>query len=298
MLRRAWNTESRSWRAAAVCLGLALFHLTPIPALADLDRASQAETVNRALQQGDHERALEALQPLVEAGDEQAIKFDRFIRAFVELLKQREAQKKAEGPIDLRDFDGRYEPMVPGPQQRRFALGQEAYEREDYETAFREWLPLADGGYAEAQYEIADLFRFGKGVETDSANAESYYLKAARQGYAPAQLALAMIDNSFFFTKDEDVQRNNFSWAHRAAVNGSANAYILLSFAYCTGRGTDRNPVLADVWSYMAYPSEEDLYRDTCNKGIKYFKSYFMAIRERAEAMSDAYDIRIVPREE
>ena len=273
--------------------------LVAITALCAADQATaDIEFLERAWKEGDFETVLKKLQPLVDAGNVEAVKAAELARSMLQLQERVLAYRNAEGPIDLRDFDERYEPMVPGPQQRRFALGQEAYEREDYETAFREWLPLANGGYAEAQYEIADLFRFGKGVEADSANAESYYLKAAQQGYAPAQLALAMLDNSFFFTKDEDVQRNSFSWAHRAAVNGSANAYILLSFAYCNGRGTDRNPVLADVWSYMAYPSEEELFREKCSKGTKYFKSYFMAIRERAEAMSDAYDIRIVPREE
>ena len=295
MLRRAWNTESRSWRAAAVCLGLALFHLTPIPALADLDRASQAETVNRALQQGDHERALEALQPLVEAGDEQAIKFDRFIRAFVELLKQREAQKKAEGPVDLRDYDRRYKADRTEEQEARFQQAQTALAAKDYKTAMEIWSALAKLGDAQSQDNLADSYSIGRGVTKNKETAQKYYLMAAEQGYAPAQESLSRLHDFMMQLEDETVRRRSFVWTYRAAVQGNVMAYARVSLAYCYGYGIDRNPVMADVWQYLTYASRDYLVDRTCRRYIKYPASYVAAIEERAIALSKAYDIPIYP---
>ena len=65
--------------------------------------------------------------------------------------------------------------------------GYDAYERGDYAAAFREWLPLAEAGGAEAQFNIAVMFQKGRGVPTDSAEAVRWYRRAAWQGHADAQ---------------------------------------------------------------------------------------------------------------
>ena len=268
--------------------------LVAVTVLCAADQAkADTESLERAWKEGDFETVLKKLQPLVDAGNVEAIKAAEFAKFMLELQERVLAYRNAEGPIDLRDFDGRYEPMVPGPQQRRFALGQEAYERDDYETAFREWLPLADGGYAEAQHQIAFLFELGKGTEKDAAKAEAYYLKAAQQGYAPAQARLAQFNNGLFLSEDEEAQRRVFRWGMRAAVNGDAGGYLAVSIAYCYGLGVDRNPVLSDIWLYMIFPSQSYIHDNRCSENVKYPKSYFNAIRERAEAMSKAYDIPI-----
>ena len=49
--------------------------------------------------------------------------------------------------------------------------GYDAYVRGDYVAAFREWLPVAEAGSAEAQFNIAVMFQKGRGVPADSAEA-------------------------------------------------------------------------------------------------------------------------------
>src|SRR5437867_3525709 len=68
--------------------------------------------------------------------------------------------------------------------------GQAAYDRQDYLTAFREWLPLAQQGYTIAQYNLGLLYAQGRGVAQDDALAARWYGQAAAQGYAPAQTSL------------------------------------------------------------------------------------------------------------
>jgi hypothetical protein len=43
----------------------------------------------------------------------------------------------------------------------------DASERGDYATALKEWTPLAEQGYADAQYNLGDMYRYGLGVPHD-----------------------------------------------------------------------------------------------------------------------------------
>jgi len=64
--------------------------------------------------------------------------------------------------------------------------GGAAYSAGDYETALREWRPLADQGDADAQYWLGTIFNFGQGVLQNYAEAAEWYRLAAAQGHAPA----------------------------------------------------------------------------------------------------------------
>ena len=49
--------------------------------------------------------------------------------------------------------------------------GYQSYLKGDYEAAYNEWLPLAELGDAEAQYNLGVLYDEGAGVEQDLATA-------------------------------------------------------------------------------------------------------------------------------
>lgn len=65
-----------------------------------------------------------------------------------------------------------------------------AYERRDYATAFRDWLPLAQQGDAGAQHTLSLMYTKGHGVPQDYAEALKWYRRAAEQGFAEAQHTL------------------------------------------------------------------------------------------------------------
>ena len=48
-----------------------------------------------------------------------------------------------------------------------FKKGVEAYNKGDYATALKEWKPLAQGGYIDAQYNLGIMYDNGKGVLQD-----------------------------------------------------------------------------------------------------------------------------------
>ncbi|MHC4094404.1 MAG: tetratricopeptide repeat protein [Planctomycetota bacterium] len=77
------------------------------------------------------------------------------------------------------------------PAGAGFDEGRAAYERGDFETALREFRPLAEQGLAEAQAFLGGMYANGLGVPRDDAEAAKWWRKAAEQGNAQAQLNLS-----------------------------------------------------------------------------------------------------------
>jgi TPR repeat protein len=61
--------------------------------------------------------------------------------------------------------------LVAPAHAEPFEDGQAAYGRGDYATAMRLWRPLAEQGHAVAQSNLGFLYRTGKGVPQDDAEA-------------------------------------------------------------------------------------------------------------------------------
>ena len=68
-----------------------------------------------------------------------------------------------------------------------FSLGNDAYQAENYDVAFREWKPLAKTGIAEAQFNIGLMHYHGQGVPQDFVEAVKWYRLAADQEFIEAQ---------------------------------------------------------------------------------------------------------------
>ena len=68
-----------------------------------------------------------------------------------------------------------------------FIDGLSAYNTGDYATALREWKVLANKGDAEAQNRLGIMYKYGKGVVQDTAEANKWFRKAADQGDIIAQ---------------------------------------------------------------------------------------------------------------
>jgi uncharacterized protein len=71
--------------------------------------------------------------------------------------------------------------------------GYQSYLKGDYNAAYEEWLPLAELGDVEAQYNLGVMYDEGAGVERDLAAAAAWYRKAAEQGFVDAQTNLGIM---------------------------------------------------------------------------------------------------------
>lgn len=70
--------------------------------------------------------------------------------------------------------------------------GIDAYQRGDFATAVSTWQPLANAGDADAQYNLGQSYRLGRGVPIDPQIAESWFKRAADQGHERARNAYGL----------------------------------------------------------------------------------------------------------
>jgi len=74
-----------------------------------------------------------------------------------------------------------------------FNKGLQAYNSGNFKTTLAEWTPLAEQGYAGAQYNLGFMYDKGKGVPENDKTAVKWYTKAAEQGDAAAQTNLGLM---------------------------------------------------------------------------------------------------------
>jgi TPR repeat protein len=133
-------------------------------------------------------------------------------------------------------------PVTAGPLEDAIA----ARDRGDYATALRLFQPLADNGDAIAQLILGDMYRTGRGVPKNDAEAVVWYRKAADQGYARAQLNLGfMYANGLGVPKDFG---ECMKWYRLAADQGYAHAQYNLGLMYANAQGVPQDPVMAYMW--------------------------------------------------
>jgi TPR repeat protein len=87
--------------------------------------------------------------------------------------------------------------LAAGAARADVKAGVDAWQRGDFAAAVAEWRPLADQGDADAQYNLGQAYKMGRGVPQDIGIAESWYEKAAQQGHpqAAANLGLILFQN-------------------------------------------------------------------------------------------------------
>jgi len=108
--------------------------------------------------------------------------------------------------------------MLVGPAWVGFDEGLAAYNRGDYETALKEFRPLADQGDVQAQWVLGNMYRIGQGVPQNDAEAVKWYRMAAELGYVPGQVMLGAM-YQFGRGVPQDVVQT-LMWLNIAAAQG------------------------------------------------------------------------------
>lgn len=102
-----------------------------------------------------------------------------------------------------------------------------AYDRADYKTALRIWLPAAEQGDARSQNYVGEIYGRGLGLEPDYGEAARWYEKSAEQGFAPAQINLAQLhEQGLAGPRDLKVAMN---WYRRATKLEADNEPIVVA---------------------------------------------------------------------
>lgn len=121
--------------------------------------------------------------------------------------------------------------------------GLQAFKQGKYELALRYWIPLAEAGDSEIQYNLGVMYTDGRGVEKDIKQAIYWLTEAAEQEDADAQFRLGKL-----YTNSKDVEQDLTkaeSWIRKSALGNNGNACYYLAQFYAHGKGLPKDNELA-----------------------------------------------------
>ncbi|MDX2208758.1 MAG: SPOR domain-containing protein [Sphingopyxis sp.] len=117
--------------------------------------------------------------------------------------------------------------------------GVDAWERGEYAAAVAQWRPLAIAGDPDAQFNLAQAYKLGRGLPVDLAEAEAWFRRAADQGHLQAEDNLGLV----LFTANK--REAAMPYISRAAARGEPRAQYVLGTAHFNGDLASRDWALA-----------------------------------------------------
>jgi cell division septation protein DedD len=111
---------------------------------------------------------------------------------------------------------------MAGPALADVKKGIDLWNGGEYRKAVDEWRPAATAGDPQAQFNLGQAYKLGRGVPVDMAMAESWYRKAALQGLpqGEANYGLALFDRG--------ARLEALPWLEKAVSRGEPRAQLVL----------------------------------------------------------------------
>ncbi|SDA19576.1 SPOR domain-containing protein [Sphingomonas sp. NFR15] len=121
------------------------------------------------------------------------------------------------------------------PARADVKAGVDAWSRGDYRKAIDEWRPAAIKGDPDAQFNLGQAYKLGRGVPVDLPIAESWYRKAAMQGHLQAE------DNYGLILFDEGKRTDAVRWLERSATRGEPRAQLVFGTMLFNGDNVSKD---------------------------------------------------------
>jgi uncharacterized protein len=137
-----------------------------------------------------------------------------------------------------------------GVAHAELAEGYAAYQRQDFDRAVEEFLPLAGRADPVAAYYLGMMHFEGRGVTRDAAVGTQWLTRAAEGGHTGAQLRLAAA-----YQAGESVAQDYRAaarWMREAAYGGNADAQYFLGRFHRDGRGVVQDDREAYEWIHRS----------------------------------------------
>jgi TPR repeat protein len=135
--------------------------------------------------------------------------------------------------------------------------GIDAWQRSDYDTAVAVWRPLAEKGDADAQFNLGQAYRLGRGVSINLAAAQTWFERAAEKGHLDAQTTLGLM----LFQNGN--RQAGLRWIKLAAEKSEPRAMLVYGTALFNGDGVRQDTTLG--YAFVARAAAQGLMaaRDT-----------------------------------
>lgn len=129
--------------------------------------------------------------------------------------------------------------------------GIDAWQRADYSGAVAIWRPLAERGDSDAEFNLGQAYRLGRGVPTNLAAAKTWFERSASKGHVDAETTLGLL---LFQNGD---QAEGLQWLKKAAEQGEPRAQLVYGTALVNGDSVTQDPVLG--YAYVSRAVAEGL---------------------------------------
>src|SRR4051795_5188547 len=116
--------------------------------------------------------------------------------------------------------------------------GIDAWQRADYSAAVAIWRPLAERGDADAQFNLGQAYRLGRGVPINLSQARTWFERAAGTGHLDAETTLGLL----LFQNGDQAQ--GLKWLRQAAEQGEPRAMLVYGTALYNGDGVTQDRAL------------------------------------------------------
>lgn len=113
--------------------------------------------------------------------------------------------------------------------------GVDAWGRGDYDGAVAQWRGPAVAGDADAQFNLGQAYKLGRGVPVDPALAESWFRKAALQGHFQAQ------DNYGLALFQSGRKAEAAPWLEKSVARGEPRGQLVLGTMLFNGDGVQKD---------------------------------------------------------
>ncbi|BCI72628.1 hypothetical protein SPKIRA_34580 [Sphingomonas paucimobilis] len=125
--------------------------------------------------------------------------------------------------------------LVAVPALADVKAGVDAWAQGDYRKAVEEWRPAAIAGDADAQFNLGQAYKLGRGVPLDPTLAESWFRKAANQGHLQAA------DNYGLALFQSGKRAEALPWLEKSVTRGEPRAQLVLGTMLFNGDGVTRD---------------------------------------------------------
>jgi cell division septation protein DedD len=129
--------------------------------------------------------------------------------------------------------------------------GIDAWQRADYASAVAIWRPLAERGDADAQFNLGQAYRLGRGVQISLSTAIGWFERAAASGHVDAQTTLGLL----LFQNGSKTE--GLKWLRQAADQNEARAQLVYGTALYNGDGVTQDRLLG--YAYVSRSATQGL---------------------------------------
>ena len=138
--------------------------------------------------------------------------------------------------------------------------GIEAWQKADYSGAVAIWRPLAEHGDVDAQFNLGQAYRLGRGVPINLALAKGWFVRAADKGHLDAQTTLGLL----LFQNGDLV--DGLRWLKQAAESGEPRALLVYGTALYNGDGVTQDRLLGYAYVSKAAAAGLGPAKDTLSQ--------------------------------